>query len=184
MKKLFYFMIICFSNIFISLYSKIAYAGNEWQSLYGVSVGRTFKNVRTLFYLLGIILILSWGIVSLYKKFRKFDYKTSYLKFKPKDKVKITFVDEGKVVTKKAKLISISSKSISFEDKENVYECVPSEIKNIRKRSKKFLITVLLIWLIVSVVDFISSFIARNMYEPQSLYGVEFVTDYGLEFDD
>ena len=77
----------------------------------------------------------------------KFNYKSDYKKFKPNSKVRITFMDGKNEITKKVRIISIGEKAISFEDKETVYECTPSEIKNI-KESRKIFITYF-IWIIL-----------------------------------
>lgn len=63
---------------------------------------------------------------------KKFDYKSAYKKYHSGDTVKITFMDDKVPVTKTVRIISIDDKTVSFEDKENVYECTSSEIVNIR----------------------------------------------------
>lgn len=64
---------------------------------------------------------------------KKFDYKSVYKKYRSGDKVKITFMDAKVPVTETVRIISINDKKISFEDKENVYECTSTEIVNIKK---------------------------------------------------
>ena len=116
---------------------------------------------------------------------KKFDYKSDYKKFNPKSEVKITFMDGKEEVTKKVHIISINAKGLSFEDKENIYECTPAEVKNIQKRSKKilFLAVVTIVFLILIFTGkLIKNFWDRhndNKYqyyhyeEVQSYYGVD-----------
>ena len=63
---------------------------------------------------------------------KKFDYKSAHKKYRSGDTVKITFMDDKVSVTEIVRIISINDKKISFEDKENIYECTSSEIVNIR----------------------------------------------------
>ena len=122
----------------------------------------TFKNICTLFYIIyaAIFLILFIYQLILFgeDKFgkNKFDYKSDYKKFKPEEKVKITFIDSEKSVIKKVKIISIDAKKISFEDKENIYECVPSEIIKIKKSGKtiKNMILLLEIFLLTILFEY------------------------------
>lgn len=83
------------------------------------------------------------AVKALFKK-NKFNYKTAYTMFDAKDKIKITFMDKGTEVTKKARIISINDKKISFEDKNGVYECVPSAIKRIREINSNLFIFILM----------------------------------------
>ena len=64
---------------------------------------------------------------------KKFDYKSVYKKYRSGDRVKITFMDAKRPITETVRIISINDKKISFEDKENVYECTSTEIVNIKK---------------------------------------------------
>ena len=64
---------------------------------------------------------------------QKFDYKSAYKKYRSGDRVKITFMDAKRPITETVRIISINDKKISFEDKENVYECTSTEIVNIKK---------------------------------------------------
>jgi len=64
---------------------------------------------------------------------RKFNYQSDYKNFDCDEFVKITFINEGGIFTKKAQIISIDSEKISFADEEAVYKCVPSEILCIKK---------------------------------------------------
>ncbi len=177
---------ILLANIFVGLFSKTASA-EQFQTLYGASFSR---NIRPIVYF-GLIvtifsLIISLIITVVKNKFKKvkFDYKNEYQKFKPKSKVKITFMDREKEVTKKVRIISIDAKGISFEDKENVYECTPAEIKNIRKKSKRLLALIVtsIIFVLITTVDFIV-FYATSIGMMEK-YGVAYVTDYGVEWDE
>ena len=118
----------------------------------------------------------------------KFNYKSDYKKFKPNSKVKITFMDGKNEVTKKVRIISIGEKAISFEDKETVYECTPSEIKNIKK-SRKILISIIIFGiflLLITLVNYIYSYYYK--YGVVSAYGVppemEDMTWYGVAGED
>ena len=64
---------------------------------------------------------------------KEFDYKSDYKKFRSGNVVRITFIDGKMPITKIAQIISIDDKKISFEDKENIYECIPKEILRIKK---------------------------------------------------
>lgn len=114
---------------------------------------------------------------------KKFDYKNEYQKFKPKSKVKITFMDGKEEATKKVRIISINAKEISFEDKKNVYECTPSEIRNIKKITAKLpiLIIISVIFVLLAIVNFLVSTVSSSRY--YNGVEIESITDYGLEFD-
>lgn len=116
---------------------------------------------------------------------KKFDYLSDYKKFKPKDKVKITFIEGKKEITKKGRIISIDAKGISFENKGYIYGYSPAEIKNIRKRNKKLLV-IFFVFLIGAVINFIYSSY-RSLYDwsrdDRSRYE-DFTEKYGLIFDD
>ena len=112
---------------------------------------------------------------------KKFDYLLDYKKFKPKDKVKITFIEDKKEITKKGRIISIDAKGISFENKGYIYEYTPAEIKNIRKRNKKLLV-IFFVFLIGAVINFIYSSY-RSRYEDYEDYE-GYTEKYGLIFDD
>ncbi len=70
---------------------------------------------------------------------KKFDYQSAYKKYRSGDTVKITFMDDKVPVTKTVRIISIDDKKVSFEDEENVYECTPTEIINIKHIRKRLL---------------------------------------------
>lgn len=133
---------------------------NVWEKALD-SLIRLYKNIQILVYLTLFITIFSLiinlivGFVKNKLKKVKFDYKNEYQKFKPKTKVKISFMDGKGAVTKNVHITSINAKGISFEDKENVYECTPDEIKNIRKRSKKLtvLIVVTMVFVLMILTD-------------------------------
>lgn len=173
-----YLVFVCFTAI-----DNIQSYRNVWEEGFE-SLYSTFKNVRVLVYLIPLITIFSL-IVSLIvgfikNKFKKvkFDYKNEYQKFKPKSRVKITFMDGTKEVTKKVRIISINAKGISFEDKESVYECTPSEIKNIRKRNKKLLalIAVFTVLVLIILADTSIQWVVtpprHSTIEPESCEGV------------
>ena len=103
-------------------------------------------------------IILLWAAyllcASLYKRLRKFNYNLAYLKIKPGDKIKITFIDQSKkICTIKGKVVSVSNQSISLKNKDKVYEYDSSEIINIKKRSYglRFLILYFIITLLLAL---------------------------------
>lgn len=91
-----------------------------------------------------------------------FNYSADYKKFTPDDKVKITFIDGQRVITKNVRIISIDSKRISFEDQEIVYECVASEILEINDNTK-FLVPIFCLYTIL-VPLFYFLFIINDKY--------------------
>ena len=74
--------------------------------------------------------------------------------FKPKNKVKVTFWDDGKIVTKNVEILAINDKNISFKDAKYTYKCNSAAIKNIRKRLN-FMILFTLVLLILILVGYL-----------------------------
>lgn len=192
MKKFFYFVIFIFINFFIQLFNKVVHANDLTletiaQTAYGGNLYYEFKQVV---WLGGIFSIITLGITSFVNKFKKtkFSYKSDYKKFNVKDKVKITFWDGKKEITKKVQIVLIDAKKISFKDKETVYECLPSKIKNIRKRSKWIttLFIVSAVFVLIGLVDLFANFLIEYGNESTGWivdYEPEFI-DYGPEFND
>ena len=179
MKKIFYFVIAWGAASISQLWSSSTLA--QYETFYGVSsYSSTTRSVRILT-TIGIILLVPAMIAILIKKFRKvkFNYKSDYKKFKPNDKVKITFIDEnGKIVTKCCHITSISDKKIIFENKTDVYECAPSDIKNIQKWNRKIFILLITV-IILATTSLLSTLYNYYSYKSNlSAYGVYMDDDW------
>jgi len=148
MKKFLNFVVYSFINALLIFRSSATYAHDTF---YGVSTARPQKIVNILIVCFSIINIFSAFILSTIffkRKFKKFDYKSNYKKFKEKDKIKVTFIDKnGKIVTKRCRITSIDGKKIVFEDKTNTYKCTPSDIKSIKKKSKTVIALIIMFFL-------------------------------------
>ena len=133
MKNFINFIGFCCVFAFLNLQATVAYATIPSRSFSDV-----IHTLRPVGFLIGIISFSLLLIIMLLKqKSKKFDYQSAYQKFKAKDKVKITFVNEnGEINTKCCRIASISSHKIVFETTKEMYECIPSEIQNIQKSSK------------------------------------------------
>ena len=137
---------------------------------------KTFLNIRALIYVICVfsifLLFICQFVLFLKDKFgkNKFDYKSDYKKFNSKDKVKISFLDDGMLIRKKVQIISIDAKKISFEDKKCIYECVPSEIKKIKRYGKIFTAVIVRfeIFLLTIFVDIgIRKFVIKEMIQSE-----------------
>ncbi len=130
-KQLFDLIYLIGLGLPLYLYSTTAYASRYTPSL--------FEQIRPLIFLGTALLLFLFLIKWLRQKLKKFDYRSLYPRLQPLDKIKITFIDEnGKTITKCARITSIDGQKIVFENKKAHYECNSSNIKNIIKKSRIF----------------------------------------------
>ena len=136
MKKILYFVGVCFVAFFSNLCSKAIYGEERMgNTFYGSVMDRT---PVTVFFFLSFMTILS-GIFS----------------FKNRGRALITFKENRKEVTKLCKIIYSDKKDVVFKDKEKVYLCPRTDIISIRKKNAAkiifiilFILFALFIWLL------------------------------------
>jgi len=194
MKKTLYFIVFSYINILVFLYNKAVYAQRYFATAstkYGLQ--SPMFSIRSMFTASIIILFLIWVPLAVFTLIRflirlsnrnknKFDYKSEYQKFKPNAKVKIAFTDKnGKMVTKRCRIVSINDKEISFQDGNSLYECKSTDIKRIQKRKKTlfFIVSCALVFILVvnkianSINGYVSNVSKYGVPEEFNYYGPE-----------
>ena len=108
---------------------------------------------------------------------KKFNYISDYKRFKPKNKVKVTFLDDGKIVTKNVEILAINDKNISFKDAKYTYKCNSAAIKNIRKRLNFMILFTLILLILILVGYMFLAFFDRikRYYTDKNIERTDFV---------
>ena len=135
MRKIVRFVIFSVIAFFSNLYFDVAYGQDARVStFYGTVLERqiaTIKNARSPLFIIGFFFVLLLSIFSL----------------KRRGKAKITFMHNGKKLTKLCKIIFSDKQKVILQDSQKTYKCNPQDILQIQKKNTPFiiLITVLIL---------------------------------------
>lgn len=150
MKKVFYFIKFGIAML-IMQFGSSALAQNG--TFYGTVRPYPPKGLTLLVWIGGIFVSIL-GVAVLVDKIKKtrFKYERKYKKFKPNDKVKITFKCDDKIMKKHCRINALDDKKIVFETETESYECVPADIIRIQKHYWRNKVLVVLFAFVFSIV--------------------------------
>lgn len=142
MKKIFYFVLIGVVSFFVQIFISGTVMADV---MYGVaslsprpSIGQRIRLVAFCGLIISIVFLFIRFISSVVGFFRSKFIKVplDYTRFKPNDKVKITYICGDKEITQKVQIAAIDDEKISFYFKKKIKECLASKVINIKKCRK------------------------------------------------